>query len=40
VATRALSSLPQRAIESVARLVCRAPYLRRRLIFEGAFGMG
>lgn len=40
VAARTLASLPRRAFEGVARLVCRTPYLRRKLIFEGAFGMG
>lgn len=40
VLERALDALPHRFIETVARLVCRTPYLRRRLIFEGAFGMG
>lgn len=39
-AERALVSLPRRAIEGIARLVCRTPYLRRRLIFQSAFGMG
>ncbi|MEW6271899.1 MAG: NAD(P)/FAD-dependent oxidoreductase [Thermodesulfobacteriota bacterium] len=39
-AERLLTALPHRVIETLARLVCRAPYLRRRLIFEGAFGMG
>jgi len=39
-AERALGSLPRRALEGIARLTCRTPYLRRRLIFEGAFGMG
>jgi len=37
---RALGALPHRVTEAVARLVCRAPLLRRRLVFEGAFGMG
>jgi len=40
VAERALASLPRQALEGLARLVCRTPYLRRKLIFEGAFGMG
>lgn len=39
-AERLLGKLPGKVTESLARLVCRAPYLRRRLIFEGAFGMG
>ncbi|HEY8515139.1 MAG TPA: NAD(P)/FAD-dependent oxidoreductase [Candidatus Binatia bacterium] len=39
-AERLLSSLPHRVTEAIARLVCRTPYLRRRLLFEGAFGMG
>ena len=40
LAERLLGALPHHVGETVARLVCRAPYLRRRLIFEGAFGMG
>lgn len=40
LAERMLGSLPHRVTETLARAVCRAPYLRRRLIFEGAFGMG
>ena len=40
LAERLLGTLPTQVGETVARLVCRAPYLRRRLIFEGAFGMG
>jgi len=40
LAERVLGSLPGRISETIARAVCRAPYLRRRLIFEGAFGMG
>jgi flavin-dependent dehydrogenase len=39
-AERLFAALPHRVTETLARLVCRAPYLRRRLIFEGAFGMG
>lgn len=35
-----LDRLPRKITEAMARLVCRAPALRRRLIFEGAFGMG
>ncbi len=40
VLERALDALPHKVTETVARLVCRTPYLRRRLLFEGAFGMG
>lgn len=40
LAERVLGSLPGRITDTIARAVCRAPYLRRRLIFEGAFGMG
>jgi menaquinone-9 beta-reductase len=32
--------LPRSVLEMAARTVCRIPYLRRRLVFEGAFGMG
>jgi menaquinone-9 beta-reductase len=39
VAERTLGALPRALTETLARAVCRAPYLRRRLIFEGAFGM-
>jgi geranylgeranyl reductase family protein len=35
-----LDRLPRGVLETVARTVCRVPYLRRRLLFEGAFGMG
>lgn len=37
---RALERIPAWMAESVARTVCRMPPLRRRLLFEGAFGMG
>ena len=37
---RARRRCRERITGTIARLVCRAPYLRRRLIFEGAFGMG
>lgn len=37
---RSLGAMPRGLSEMLARAVCRAPYLRRRLIFEGAFGMG
>ena len=40
IAGRVLGSLPHTISESLARAVCRAPWLRRRLVFEGAFGMG
>ena len=40
VAERLLGNLPHRFTETVARAICRAPWLRRRLILEGAFGMG
>jgi geranylgeranyl reductase family protein len=40
LAERALGKLPKQLGDGIARLACRAPYLRRRLIFEGAFGMG
>lgn len=32
--------LPRSLLEAAARAVCRVSYLRRRLLFEGAFGMG
>jgi flavin-dependent dehydrogenase len=35
-----LGAIPHAITEAAARLVCRTPALRRRLIFEGAFGMG
>jgi menaquinone-9 beta-reductase len=35
-----LARLPRDFLEAGARTVCRVPYLRRRLLFEGAFGMG
>jgi geranylgeranyl reductase family protein len=35
-----LERLPRSILEAVARTICRVPYLRRRLVFEGAFGMG
>lgn len=35
-----LERLPRALLEAAARTVCRVPYLRRRLVFEGAFGMG
>lgn len=31
--------LPQRWVAALAKLVCRTGWLRRRLVFEGAFGM-
>lgn len=40
VAERLLGGLPHVVTEALARIVCRAPWLRRRLVFEGAFGMG
>ena len=40
LAERFLGNLPHRITETVARAICRAPWLRRRLVFEGAFGMG
>jgi menaquinone-9 beta-reductase len=39
-AERLFALLPRAAIERVGRLVCRSSVLRRRLLFEGAFGMG
>ena len=39
-ASRLAGTLPQHVAESVARTICRIPVLRRRLIFEHAFGMG
>lgn len=36
---RLLELVPHAWIENVARFVCRTPYLRRRLVFEGAFGI-
>jgi flavin-dependent dehydrogenase len=38
-ASRLVDLAPMSWIAHAARAVCRAPYLRRRLIFEGAFGM-
>ena len=38
-AERILDSVPRRIFEAAARSVCRIPILRRRAIFEGAFGM-
>jgi len=35
-----LGPLPPRILEAVGRVVCRTPLLRRKLVFEGAFGMG
>lgn len=40
VAERVLGGLPHAVTATLARTVCRAPWLRRRLVFEGAFGMG
>jgi geranylgeranyl reductase family protein len=37
---RLAHALPRWVMEGAARAVCRTPALRRRLIFEGAFGMG
>jgi flavin-dependent dehydrogenase len=37
---RLFGLLPHRALELAGRTVCRSGYLRRRLLFEGAFGMG
>ena len=34
------SRMPGWVSEGLARAVCRAPLLRRKLIFESAFGMG
>ncbi|MBY0276130.1 NAD(P)/FAD-dependent oxidoreductase [Candidatus Binatia bacterium] len=39
VAGRLLGGLPHAVTETLARTICRAPWLRRRLVFEGAFGM-
>lgn len=36
---RLAEKLPRPVIERAARWVCRTPALRRRIIFEGAFGM-
>jgi geranylgeranyl reductase family protein len=36
---RLLDRVPHSWIEEAARFVCRTPLLRRRMIFEGAFGM-
>ena len=38
--TRLATRLPLWAAEGIARTVCRTPVLRRKLLFEGAFGMG
>jgi geranylgeranyl reductase family protein len=35
-----LGVLPARALETAARLACTQPWARRRLVLEGAFGMG
>jgi hypothetical protein len=40
VAETIFERLPRAVLEAAARTVCRVPYLRRRLVFEGAFGMG
>lgn len=37
---RVAEHMPRWIGESIARTVCRTPTLRRKLIFEGAFGMG
>lgn len=37
---RLADRVPQRWMETFARTVCRTPILRRKLVFEGAFGMG
>jgi flavin-dependent dehydrogenase len=37
---RVLRHLPQIAILTAARLACTRPRLRRRLVLEGAFGIG
>lgn len=39
-AERLLGALPHAVSEGLARIVCRVPALRRKLVFEGAFGMG
>jgi len=40
VAETIFERLPRAGLEAAARTVCRVPFLRRRLVFEGAFGMG
>lgn len=35
-----LGLLPARALEMAARLACTQPWMRRRLVLQGAFGMG
>jgi geranylgeranyl reductase family protein len=35
-----LGAFPPAAVTAVARLACTLPWTRRRLVFEGAFGMG
>ncbi|MBM4267547.1 MAG: NAD(P)/FAD-dependent oxidoreductase [Deltaproteobacteria bacterium] len=37
---RLVDLAPRWVTENVARTICRTPVLRRRMIFEGAFGMG
>lgn len=37
---RLAERMPRRLTDTLARMVCRTPVLRRKLIFEGAFGMG
>ncbi len=37
---RLAENMPSWMTEGIARTICRTPVLRRKLIFEGAFGMG
>jgi flavin-dependent dehydrogenase len=37
---RVAEHLPRRWIDAALRVICRTSPLRRRLVFEGAFGMG
>jgi flavin-dependent dehydrogenase len=39
-AGRLWQALPQAAVQALGRTVCRSHWLRRRLLFEAAFGMG
>lgn len=40
LAARVLRALPERLVVTLGELVCRSALLRRRLVFEAAFGMG
>jgi hypothetical protein len=40
VADRIADVLPESVLRSVARMICGNAWLRRRVVLEGAFGMG